>query len=424
MFPTLLFSLLLGVPAVSTAQPLTIPVPDPINENVNTLCTSAVDLGTLILPFARDEDLQNTGPAERVDFFRFTAVPGTELTVSLTGQQSGDDPYLGWFNSGCQLLAINDDSRSLDSYLALSVPDDGVLVLAATRCCDGGFLGESNFTEFSYRLSVDVLPPGIGKINLQIQNARTFEPIRGGGAPYAYADLYSCTADCDVYIGSSSANSDGRLVFDGSNFNPRLSAGTYLLRVGAEDFGSNESGRFRVSAGGDVSLVVRLKPPPISLGQQLHCENLPPQGGVCNYSVVLNNNTDRALSALMWSNVAGYGLGSPQGYTQFEATKDSTNTPNQPRAPQLIPAFSAGAEVAFSFEVPSTVPQGAQFCQSLYIGLEPFPLVNTLDEQPLFCIEKLPNRFKIVTGISMASVQEKGNERLSQKRLRSYGLAD
>jgi hypothetical protein len=179
-----------------------------------------------------------------------------------------------------------------------------------------------------------------------------------------------------------------------------------------------------VSASVEVSLIVSLKPPPILLGQQLNCENLPPQGGVCNYSVVLNNNTDRLLSALMWSVAAGFGLGSPQGNRQFEATKHSTDTLNQPRAPQLIPAFSAGAEVAFSFEVPSTVQQGAQFCQTLYIGLEPFPLVNTLDEQSLFCIEKLPNRFKIVTGISMTSVREKGNNRLLQKRLRSYGLGD
>ena len=73
-----------------------------------------------------------------------------------------------------------------------------------------------------------------------------------------------------------------------------------------------------------------------------------------------------------------------------------------------IPAYSAGTEIAFSFEVPSSVREGAQFCQALYIGLEPFPLVNTLDEKSLFCIEKLSGSFKVVTGSAMAKVQDKG----------------
>jgi hypothetical protein len=117
-----------------------------------------------------------------------------------------------------------------------------------------------------------------------------------------------------------------------------------------------------VTADDDASLVVSLNPPPISLGQQVHCDNLPPQGATCNYSVVLNNNSDGALSALMWSMVTGYGLGSAHGYTQFEAAKENLDSLNQPSGPQLIPAYSAGAEVAFSFDVPSSVPQGAQVC--------------------------------------------------------------
>lgn len=410
LFPTLLISLLLAVPAVSSAQPLS--VPDPINENVNSLCISAQDLGTLTTPFTRDDELRNTGPAERVDFFRFNAVPGTELAVSLTGLESNNnstpDPYLGWFNSDCQLLAINDDSGSLDSFLTLTVPDDAVLVLAATTCCDGDFAGEFDSAEISYQLSIDVLPPAIGTIQLRIQNALTFEPLRGEEEPYAYAELYRCAVDCDEYIASLGANSDGQIDFNGNDIYPRLTEGTYLLRVRAEAFGGNESGRFTVSADDDASLVVSLNPPPISLGQQVHCDNLPPQGGVCNYSVVLNNNTDGALSALMWSMVTGYGIGSAHGYTQFEAAKENLDSLNLPRAPQLIPAYSAGAEETFSFEVPSFVPQGAQFCQTIYIGLEPFPLVNTLDERSLFCIEKLPNRFKVITGSAMLKVQKKG----------------
>ena len=425
IFPSLLFSFLLALPTVSNAQQLNIP--DPINENVNTLCTSSLDLGSLTTPFARDAELQNSGPTGRANFFRFNAVPGTELEVSLTGLLSNNnstpDPYLGWFNSDCQLLAINDDAGSLDSFLIVTVPDDGVLVLAATTCCDSTFSGEFDSSEINYRISIGVPPPSIGTLYLEIQNALTFETLRGNDVPYAFAELYRCELDCDQFIGSLGANDDGQLAFNGYDFNPRLTPGTYLLRARAEGFGSNESGRFTVSANGSVVITIGLDPPPISLAQQLPCENLPPQGGLCSYSVVLNNNTDRALSALMWSVVSGYGLGSPHGSTQFEAAKESMDTLNEPRAPQLIPAYSAGAEIAFSFEVPSTVPQGAQFCQSLYIGLDPSPLVNTLEEQSLFCIEKLPNRFKMSTGAAMANMQGNGDDRKTQKRLSSHGLS-
>ena len=323
LFSTLLISMLIAVPAVSTAQQL--PVPDPINENVNNLCASAQDLGTLTTPFTRDDELQNNGPAERLDFFRFNALPGAELAVSLTGLQSSDnstpDPFLGWFNSDCQLLAVNDDSDSLDSFLIVTVPDDAVLLLAATTCCDGSFTGEFDSTEISYRLSIEVPPPAIGTIRLQIQNALTFEPLRGGEEPFAYAELYRCLVDCDEFIASIGANSGGQIDFNGKDHYPRLTAGSYLLRVRAEDFSSNESGRFTVLAGDDVSLVVGLDPPPISIGQLVSCENLPPQGGVCNYSVVLNNNSDMPISTLVWSMATGYGIGSPHGYTQFEALR-------------------------------------------------------------------------------------------------------
>ena len=250
LFSTLLISMLIAVPAVSTAQQL--PVPDPINENVNNLCASAQDLGTLTTPFTRDDELQNNGPAERLDFFRFNALPGAELAVSLTGLQSSDnstpDPFLGWFNSDCQLLAVNDDSDSLDSFLIVTVPDDAVLLLAATTCCDGSFTGEFDSTEISYRLSIEVPPPAIGTIRLQIQNALTFEPLRGGEEPFAYAELYRCLVDCDEFIASIGANSGGQIDFNGKDHYPRLTAGSYLLRVRAEDFSSNESGRFTVLA--------------------------------------------------------------------------------------------------------------------------------------------------------------------------------
>jgi hypothetical protein len=57
--------------------------------------------------------------------------------------------------------------------LIVTVPDDAVLVLAATICCDGDFACEFDSVAISYRLSIDELPPAIGAIHLRIQNALT-----------------------------------------------------------------------------------------------------------------------------------------------------------------------------------------------------------------------------------------------------------
>ena len=64
---------------------------------------------------ALSDALSDTG----VDFFLFRLVPIQYVRVDLQGQNSGkgtlDDPYLGLFDSACNLLDSNDDSVNLDS---------------------------------------------------------------------------------------------------------------------------------------------------------------------------------------------------------------------------------------------------------------------------------------------------------------------
>ena len=112
----------------------------------NNTCPTAQGLGAIALPFTLNGSLDGSplpGGGD-VDFVRFTGAPNTAVRVDLEGQSTGQgtlgDPFLGWFDAGCNLIATNDDNGStLNSRLVVTIPNDGVVILAVTRCCDGGF---------------------------------------------------------------------------------------------------------------------------------------------------------------------------------------------------------------------------------------------------------------------------------------------
>ena len=144
------------------------------------------------------------GVVSEVDFYRFTATPGSELVVEQKGQTSDsgtlEDPFLGWFNSGCDLQDINDDHSSLDSRLFLIVPSDGVIIIAASSCCDGEFNGSGDGIG-SYELGIDFAPPSIGSISAQAIDALTGAPLAGGEPPFAYFLLAICDGDdCSMSV--------------------------------------------------------------------------------------------------------------------------------------------------------------------------------------------------------------------------------
>src|SRR6266576_48035 len=129
----------------------------------NNTCSTAQDFGAIALPFTLGGSLDGFPvPVGDVDFVRFTGTPNTMVRVDLGGQSTGKgtlrDPLLGFFNSGCVVIAINDDNGStLNSRLVVTIPNDGVVILAVTTCCDFGFDQGGNGT---YQLNIQaILPP-------------------------------------------------------------------------------------------------------------------------------------------------------------------------------------------------------------------------------------------------------------------------
>ena len=129
----------------------------------NSTCSTAQDFGAIALPFSLDGSLDGFPlPSGDVDFLRFTGTPNTAVRVDLEGQATGkgtlSDPVLGFFDSGCNVIAISDDNGStVNSRLVVTIPSDGVYIMAATGYPDFGFAQGGTGT---YQLNIQaILPP-------------------------------------------------------------------------------------------------------------------------------------------------------------------------------------------------------------------------------------------------------------------------
>jgi hypothetical protein len=127
-----------------------------------------------------------------VDFFMFAATPGSFLTVDLQSV-SGLDPLLGFFDSSCNLLQVNDDFNGRSSHLEIFVPADGIVVLAAAAFADFGFTG-SGGSSGAYLLTAVPPPPSIGSIAGGLVDAVTGTPLPGTEQPFGMAQLLRCDA--------------------------------------------------------------------------------------------------------------------------------------------------------------------------------------------------------------------------------------
>lgn len=169
----------------------------------NNTCSTAQDLGAPSLPLSLAGSLDGVPyPGGDVDFVRLAATPNASVRVDLEGQGTGKgtlgDPFLGFFDSGCNLLATNDDGGgNLNSRLDITIPSDGIVILAATRCCDSGFDQGGGGT---YELTItEIVPPandGFGNatgisalpfsevVDISVASFETGEPTPSCTSPY------------------------------------------------------------------------------------------------------------------------------------------------------------------------------------------------------------------------------------------------
>ena len=224
--------LLLGV-ALTTASPVSSQVAE---TEPNNTCAAAQAIGAVTLPFTLNGSLDTPPSTPDVDFFRFTSTPGTVVQVDLEGQATGkgtlSDPLVAVFDSFCSFPVVDDNSGTApNARLQLAVPADGVLVVAASSCCDYGFTG-GGLSSGSYQLTLTTVPSA-ASISGRVVDAKTGAPLSGVMPPFAFVELRRCAnGECLVTVATQTADDQGQFRFE-NGLGLALPAGTYQLLASA-----------------------------------------------------------------------------------------------------------------------------------------------------------------------------------------------
>ncbi|HUE98716.1 MAG TPA: carboxypeptidase-like regulatory domain-containing protein, partial [Anaerolineales bacterium] len=372
--------------AQALAQADVIPASTGTEIEPNNSCQTAQEVGAVPLPFVLDGNLDSSQSPD-VDFFRFSGTPGTAISVDLAGASTNQgtlgDPFLGFFNSNCDLVGLNDDFQSLNSHLDITIPADGVFILAATLCCDSGFMGGGNG---SYQLtiaSIQVISSISGRITDEISGA----PLRGDVEPFAFVRLLHCGDFGCFDINSQPADSQGRFHF-ATDFNGSpLRAGSYQIVASANQYMERQTEPFFVGEAEEYSAGdVALQPFPVRFSDAQSC-SLPAQGGTCEFSVRITNGLSTRLNGKAWAMVSGSGTGSFTGFTAFQ-----TDTP---RDVKLDPGSST--TLRFRFRLPGSVADGANICSLVYVGQNPNAFFKPVGLNVVFCLVKGEGGFTLMS---------------------------
>jgi hypothetical protein len=354
----------------------------------NDPCSSAQDIGEITLPFAISGSLDSTEAVPDVDFFRLSGAPGSVVKVDLEGESTGKgtlgDPFLGFFDSGCNLIDSNDDGPvSINSRLAVTVPDDGVFILAITLCCDSDFRGGGVGT---YEITVAPFA-AIGSIAGRAVDALRANPLPGETEPFAFITLLRCEGDegCREVNGQP-ADPAGRFLFDRDFAGRPLEVGTYQVEALADQYLGSHTEPLVVGEDEDRDVGdLPLQPFPVQFSNISPCSNVHAKTGTCRYSVTVANRTGKRLDAEAWSLVQGFALGSFADFTEFQAG-----------IRQLTLQSEESKEARFEFRIPAEVRVDATICTHLVVSRRHAASFDTVGAVGLFCISKGDAGFSVV----------------------------
>lgn len=276
-------------------------------------------LGTLAPP-------SDTAPAGDVDFYAFEAPPGMQLRAQATSEMNEMgwlfDPYLGLFDSECNLLAWNDWYISMFPVIDFVVPDSGYFTLAVTGAYDSDFEG-NHWQEGPYVLTLGQPPEPIGAITGQIIDAVTGEPLSGSAWPWPEVNIYRCFGgDCWYWQNTRIPDENGVFWIDSRYDASPLDPGDYRALVSAYDYQPFDIGPFEVTSGQVADLgIIELLPPAFAFENVVPCPDFSSEGGACQFSADVRNNTAEMVHGQAWVMVSAEGLTSKLGWTRFQPEK-------------------------------------------------------------------------------------------------------
>ena len=231
----------------------------------NNTCETAQVEPVPGFPLVRKGELTASGDTLDVDFYRFEATPGMAIEVNVEGAPSGggtlDNPFVGWFDARCNLIAYDDDGGdALNAQLVVFVPNDGVFTVGVSRCCDYNFEGNGRG---SYRLTLKKRRP-IGGIYGEVVNAETGARLSGFLEPWLVAELFSCRGQsCQDPVANMSADETGAFLFTQDRFGLPLLNGNYQVQLYAQGYDPLRTETF-TAPGGSISDLGKLRMTPMA----------------------------------------------------------------------------------------------------------------------------------------------------------------
>jgi 5-hydroxyisourate hydrolase-like protein (transthyretin family) len=243
-----------------------------------------------------------------IDFISVALPASLEVQVDYEGDATGvgtlENPLLGIYDSDCTLVESNDDIFSNpNSRVIFFVPDDGIVVLAATSCCDYDFVGAGS-SNGSYVITIMNAPPFIGSISGRLVDVQNLSPLQGGPPQLGFVTLLRCEQElCQEEVAIQSTDAEGRFNLAGAP--EGLRAGTYQIAVQAAQYEHDQrrlSEPFQVLAFVDFdSGDFLLTPNPVQIRNFEICDPVPADGGVCTYSMEVVNRGDKLFVGRAWS---------------------------------------------------------------------------------------------------------------------------
>lgn len=257
-------ALVLGISLTAAPRAAFAQEPQGIEAEPNPTCTAPQDLGAPALPFTVQGSLDTPPGTPDVDFYRFTATPGSLIRLDVEGLAAGAgtlrDPYMGQFESYfgyCYLLNYSDDFLGTSAGFELTVPDNGEVLIGVTSYGDWEFQG-TGASAGTYRLTIREQATAEA-LEGRVLNART-------GAPVASANVVLLRCDrsgdnCYDSAGSTSTDETGAFRFQNGTYSvwgPFLE-GIYKLSIQALGLQVTTVGPYTLADGevlnvGDISL--------------------------------------------------------------------------------------------------------------------------------------------------------------------------
>jgi len=352
----------------------------------NQPCTGAqvinADFGSLPLAVVGNlAPVLDTAPAGDVDFYLFEGPPGMLVRAWVVSEQNDMgwvfDPYLGLFDGACNLLDWNDWNVSMFPVINFAVPDDGFFILAVTGSYDSEFIGD-HFQEGPYTLRLIQPPEPIGAITGQVIDSVTGMPLAGNAPPWPEVNIFRCIADfCGHWENFRTPDENGMFYVDSRYDGSPLDPGRFRVLATAASYQPAEIGPFVAASDEVIDLgLIELIPPPFVFENIVPCAEIPGEGGSCEFSADVRNNTADVVRGQAWSLVRAEGLLSPAGWTWFQPEKASNI--------QIKP-FSART-VRFRFDVPGGVAREWFYvCAEGWFADRAKGYFGTVLNQNLFC---------------------------------------